>query len=87
MKANSIKITNGGNKIELSGSFADSFFKAACDSYIIKQEIRHTHVNNGVNDNCKECGRDLRDDIHYRACKSCGCRIDHNGCGCNPPDA
>lgn len=27
---------------------------------------RHRHVNNGVDDACKQCGRDLRNDIHER---------------------
>ncbi len=27
---------------------------------------RHFHVNNSENDTCKECGKDLRDEIHFR---------------------
>lgn len=26
----------------------------------------HMHVNNGVDDACKECGKDLRNEIHTR---------------------
>jgi hypothetical protein len=31
-----------------------------------KTQARHRHVNNGVDDGCRECGNDLRDDIHFR---------------------
>lgn len=30
---------------------------------------QHTHVNNGVDDACKQCGKDLRDEIHNRITK------------------
>jgi len=32
----------------------------------LREAFSHTHVNNGENDNCKECGLDLRNMIHAR---------------------
>lgn len=61
----SIRITNSGNSIWATGAAAQALFDALSDP--IRQEAKHIHVNNGVNDNCKECGRDLRDEIHMRA--------------------
>jgi hypothetical protein len=61
----SIKITHGGNRIHATGAAANALFKALT-APLIKNEAKHTHVNNGVNDNCKECGRDLRDPMHTR---------------------
>lgn len=29
--------------------------------------FQHYHVNNGIDDTCKECGFDLRHEIHFRA--------------------
>jgi len=34
--------------------------------------FRHTHVNNGVDDACKQCGLDLRNEIHKRLSESHG---------------
>jgi hypothetical protein len=31
------------------------------------ESAKHVHVNNGIDDACKECGRDLRNEIHLRA--------------------
>jgi protein-arginine kinase activator protein McsA len=28
--------------------------------------FKHRHVNNGIDDGCKQCGRDLRDEVHVR---------------------
>ena len=28
--------------------------------------FKHIHINNGIDDSCKTCGLDLRDDIHLR---------------------
>jgi hypothetical protein len=66
MKTGSIRISKNGNQIHLTGDFANDFFKAAQKDHESKQAARHTHVNNGVNDNCKECGRDLRHEVHLR---------------------
>jgi hypothetical protein len=30
------------------------------------EKFKHTHVNNGVDDACKQCGLDLRNEIHTR---------------------
>lgn len=32
--------------------------------------FRHWHVNNGTNDACRQCGLDLRDEVHIRAEKA-----------------
>lgn len=29
-------------------------------------KFKHIHVNNGINDACKQCGFDLRHEIHER---------------------
>ncbi len=64
MKSSSIRITNGGNTIRATGSAAAALFAALTEP--IKKQARHTHVNNGTDDACKECGKDLRDEIHLR---------------------
>ena len=60
----SIQISNGGNTIRATGSAAAALFEALTEP--IKQQSRHRHVNNGVDDACKECGKDLRNEIHLR---------------------
>lgn len=30
------------------------------------ETFKHRHVNNGVDDTCKSCGRDLRHEVHIR---------------------
>lgn len=35
-----------------------------CDE--LEKTFSHIHVNNGVDDGCKQCGLDLRDGIHKR---------------------
>lgn len=32
----------------------------------IRRAFKHTHLNNGKDDTCKDCGLDLRDSIHTR---------------------
>lgn len=32
----------------------------------LEERFKHRHVNNGVDDACKECRFDLRDPIHER---------------------
>ncbi len=59
-----IRISNNGNTIRVTGNAANEFFKALSGQS--KELARHVHVNNGVNDACKECGKDLRDEIHLR---------------------
>jgi hypothetical protein len=58
----SIRITNGGNTIHATGDAAKELFNAMAAS----ADSKHYHVNNGVNDNCRDCGKDLRDEIHFR---------------------
>ena len=41
------------------------------------QDSRHIHVNNGENDACKECGKDLRDEIHFRIGESANTERSH----------
>lgn len=60
----SIRITNKGNTIRASGEAAEALFAALTEP--MKKQARHTHVNNGADDNCKDCGKDLRDKIHFR---------------------
>lgn len=60
----SIKITNRGNTIRATGAAANALFKALTEQKA--PEIRHRHVNNGSDDACKDCGKDLRDEIHFR---------------------
>lgn len=31
-----------------------------------REAFKHMHVNNGKNDSCKQCGLDLRNEIHLR---------------------
>lgn len=38
----------------------------ALEAFAREQPERHNHVNNGVDDACKKCGKDLRDSIHVR---------------------
>jgi uncharacterized protein with LGFP repeats len=64
----SIRISNGGNTIQATGSAAAALFAVLTEP--IKQQSRHTHVNNGADDACKECGKDLRDEIHFRVGES-----------------
>lgn len=65
MKSSSIRISNGGNTIRATGLAAAALFAALTEP--IKQQSRHRHVNNGVDDGCKDCGKDLRNEIHFRA--------------------
>lgn len=74
----SIRISNNGNTIRATGDAANALFNAM---------TMHYHVNNGIDDKCQQCERDLRSEIHFRICKACECKIDKNGCGCNPHDA
>jgi hypothetical protein len=60
----SITISNDGNTIRATGSAANELFKAMTEP--LKSQARHRHVNNGVDDACKECGKDLRNEIHLR---------------------
>ena len=57
-----IRITNGGKTIHATGAVATELFMALTEG--LKRLARHTHVNNGQNDACKECGHDLRNEIH-----------------------
>jgi hypothetical protein len=61
----SIHITNEGNTIHATGSAAAELFDALTGKRVASL-ARHIHVNNGLDDNCKECGKDLRDEIHLR---------------------
>lgn len=60
----SIRFTNNGNTIHATGAAAAALFAALTEP--VKQSAKHRHVNNCVDDNCKDCGKDLRDDIHIR---------------------
>ena len=61
----SIRISNGGKTIHATGYAAAALFLELSEQ--VKQQARHMHVNNGVDDACKECGKDLRDEIHLRS--------------------
>lgn len=57
-----IQITNGGKTIRATGAAANELLMALTEG--LKRRAHHRHVNNGLNDACKECGQDLRDEIH-----------------------
>ena len=48
---------------DTSATMAGSFPDEIQDMLIYAQ---HTHQNNGLNDNCKKCGHDLRHRIHFK---------------------
>lgn len=61
----SIKITNNGNTIRATGDAAMILFESLQGGGT-RSLARHRHVNNGIDDACKDCGKDLRDEIHFR---------------------
>lgn len=63
------------DKIENARKLLDSYYNFLMDEFngnaseeaidmFIQQKFKHYHVNNGVDDYCKECGYDLRSEIH-----------------------
>lgn len=52
-----------GNEATIAWSHATQM-EAELDEVL--QAFRHRHVNNGENDVCKQCGLDLRHEIHER---------------------
>jgi predicted RNase H-like nuclease (RuvC/YqgF family) len=40
--------------------------RATKESQTLRATFRHIHVNNGLDDACRQCGLDLRNPIHQR---------------------
>lgn len=65
------KIENARNLLDgyynfLMDEFNGNASEEAIDMFI-QQNFKHIHVNNGKDDYCKECGYDLRSEIHSSA--------------------
>ena len=45
----------------------DGFKITQREYYALINAFRHIHVNNGVDDACRQCGLDLRNPVHMRA--------------------
>jgi hypothetical protein len=61
---------DAGNEIfntEQASKIAMSLLFAIADEVESRTVEAHTHVNNGIDDACKQCGKDLRDQIHKRS--------------------
>ncbi|HDY66217.1 MAG TPA: hypothetical protein ENH85_00345 [Candidatus Scalindua sp.] len=47
-------------------AISDMLSIAADEIDRLRKAFCHIHVNNGIDDSCKECNMDLRDEIHIR---------------------
>ncbi len=58
---------NNGREVFLINSDIEEIQKDAREDYERLLKIyKHSHVSNGIDDKCKKCGLDLRNEIHKR---------------------